>query len=415
MLKYRIPAAIASLAFAASLGGAALAAEPSASARADAPAAASSQAGDTATATATPTVESQTLGMEALGNARELGGYVGADGRTVKHDLLLRSAKLADASQADLDALVSEHNLGYVVDFRTSAERAQAPDPEIPGVENVWCSILDEDSDLGSMAGGAAGSNTNDGNKASATNGKAQTAPAADSAQAETSTAGTEAAGANGAAVAGGVAATAGSSATTDQKAASGTTASTTDNAAASSAKADAGSADARADQQAALVATVKQLAAYGTSTDLSDMYVDIADSAHSQQGYRQFFDVLLNADGKAVLWHCTGGKDRAGLGAALVLSALGVDRQTILDDFALTNDFTQQSIDAMVKAAESAGLSDAEVAAARDLAGVNRDYMAKALDHIDATYGSMHDYLVNQIGLTDDEIAQLQQMYLEA
>ena len=377
MLKYRISAAIASVAFAASLGGVALAAEPTASAPADAPAAAS-QAADAAA----PSVESQTLGMEKLGNARELGGYVGADGRAVKHDLLLRSAKLADATQADLDALVNVHNLGYVVDFRTSAERAQAPDPEIPGVENVWCSILDENSNEGRMASGATGSSDGgDAKDASSTSDKKD---------------------AGSAAVAGGTAATTGSSAASDKKAAG-------------SAQAGSAGKDAAADQQAALVATVKQLAAYGTSTDLSDMYVTIADSEHAQQGYRQFFDVLLNTDGKAVLWHCTGGKDRAGLGAVLVLSALGVDRETALDDFALTNDFTQQSIDAMVKVAEGAGMSDEEIQTVRDLAGVNRDYMAKALDHIDATYGSMHDYLVNQIGLTDDEIAQLQEMYLEA
>ena len=144
MLKYRISAAIASVAFAASLGGVALAAEPAASAATET-AAATSQASD---AGAAPTIESQTLGMEKLGNARQLGGYVGADGKVVKDGLLLRTAKLADATQADLDKLVSEYNLGYVVDFRTTAERAQAPDPEIDGIENVWCSIIDEDLSL---------------------------------------------------------------------------------------------------------------------------------------------------------------------------------------------------------------------------------------------------------------------------
>ncbi len=362
MLKYRISAAIASVAFAASLGGVALAAEPAASAAAETPAT-TSQASDAGVA---PTIESQTLGMEKLGNARQLGGYVGADGKVVKDGLLLRTAKLADATQADLDKLVSEYNLGYVVDFRTTAERAQAPDPEIDGVENVWCSIIDEDSALGGMASGAASSASD----------------AESSTQADKDASGNQ----KSAAVVGGSAAAAGS-ATSDS---------------------------AQADPQAVLAATVQQLVGYAKTMDLSDMYVDIADSAHSQQGYRQFFDVLLNnKDGKAVLWHCTAGKDRAGLGAVLVLSALGVDRETALEDFDLTNAFNEQSIDAMVQVAQAQGYSDDDIQAVRDLAGVNRAYMEKALDHIDATYGSMHDYLVNQIGLTEDEIAQLQEMYL--
>ncbi len=39
-----------------------------------------------------------------------------------------------------------------------------------------------------------------------------------------------------------------------------------------------------------------------------------------------------------AVLWHCTEGKDRCGMTAALVLEALGVDREIILEDYLKTN-----------------------------------------------------------------------------
>ena len=39
-----------------------------------------------------------------------------------------------------------------------------------------------------------------------------------------------------------------------------------------------------------------------------------------------------------AILWHCTEGKDRCGMTSALVLQALGVDRDTILADYLKTN-----------------------------------------------------------------------------
>lgn len=39
-----------------------------------------------------------------------------------------------------------------------------------------------------------------------------------------------------------------------------------------------------------------------------------------------------------AILWHCTEGKDRCGITSALILQVLGVDRQTILEDYLKTN-----------------------------------------------------------------------------
>ncbi|MEE8715471.1 MAG: tyrosine-protein phosphatase [Coriobacteriales bacterium] len=377
-----ISAGIASVVLAGCLGVAAFAAESGSTSGAAAASASVASAGTKSAASSaaadsqgasSATVEGQSIGLEGVANARQLGGYVTTDGRVVKDGLLLRTAKLSGATSADIEKLTGEYDLGYVCDMRTTAERAQDPDPQMGGVEEVWCSIIDESTALGSMASSASASSDADGKAASSA------ASSADSSSA---------------AVVGGKASAASSAA----------------------ASSDSGSSSSSADSQAAALATaVAQLVAYGHSMDLSDMYVSMVDSEHSQQGYRQFFDVLLGADGKAVLWHCTAGKDRAGLGAVLLLSALGVDRETILEDFDLTNAFDEQTIDAMVQVAQAQGYSEEDIQAVRDLAGVNRSYMEKALDHIDETYGSMHDYLVNQIGLTDDEISQLQEMYLEA
>jgi protein-tyrosine phosphatase len=49
---------------------------------------------------------------------------------------------------------------------------------------------------------------------------------------------------------------------------------------------------------------------------------------------YKQFFKTLLDSNGEPVLFHCSAGKDRTGVAAALLLSALGVDRETIIKDY---------------------------------------------------------------------------------
>ena len=70
-----------------------------------------------------------------------------------------------------------------------------------------------------------------------------------------------------------------------------------------------------------------------------SDMYVKLFKSERFQKGMTSFFQILLNNDGEhSILWHCAAGKDRAGSAAALTLLALGVDKETVLTDFDLSN-----------------------------------------------------------------------------
>jgi protein-tyrosine phosphatase len=51
---------------------------------------------------------------------------------------------------------------------------------------------------------------------------------------------------------------------------------------------------------------------------------------------YNAFFRILLEAEGP-VLFHCSAGKDRTGVAAALLLSALGVERETVIQDYLLS------------------------------------------------------------------------------
>ena len=63
-----------------------------------------------------------------MGNARELGGYRAEDGRTVRHDILLRTARLSGATEEDKQRLISEFHPAVVVDFRGDVEIEQLPE-----------------------------------------------------------------------------------------------------------------------------------------------------------------------------------------------------------------------------------------------------------------------------------------------
>ena len=53
---------------------------------------------------------------------------------------------------------------------------------------------------------------------------------------------------------------------------------------------------------------------------------------------YKEFFKLLQQEKNLPLLFHCSAGKDRTGMGAALILYALGVDEQTIMEDYLASN-----------------------------------------------------------------------------
>ena len=277
------------------------------------------------------TVESQSLGLTGIGNARDLGGYVMGDGRMVKHGLLLRSAKPADGTREDLTKLLETYHLAELADFRMEREVSQAPEPEPEGVVNRWLPIMD-----------------------------------------------TELLAQRSAAMAKGLA----------QK----------------------GVDLQAADSLTRLLAAVD----YGIVSDR--MYVEFLAGAEGKENYRRLFeDLLALPEGQSLLFHCTQGKDRTGVAAMLILSALGADQDTILRDYLLTNEFNARKIAGERKTLAQAGASAEKLdqyLIAMDQ--VNPVLMKNALDWLKAEYGGAEGYLRQELGLGEAQLTLLQEKFLE-
>lgn len=69
----------------------------------------------------------------------------------------------------------------------------------------------------------------------------------------------------------------------------------------------------------------------------MASLYRMVASSPFSRQQYARFLQLLLQQEKGAVLWHCSAGKDRVGVGTALALTALGVSRKTVMEDYLAT------------------------------------------------------------------------------
>ncbi len=120
---------------------------------------------------------------------------------------------------------------------------------------------------------------------------------------------------------------------------------------------------------------------------------------------YAAMFDLLLEADAPALLFHCTAGKDRTGFGAALVLSALGVDRATIHADYLATNRLWRG--DPELRTMLPPVVADV-------LMSVRPDFLNAAFAALVAAHGSVDAYLADRLGLRAERRLALQESLLE-
>ncbi len=146
-----------------------------------------------------------------------------------------------------------------------------------------------------------------------------------------------------------------------------------------------------------------------------SKMYITFLSDEKGKKAYSKFFRILLDADSdRAVLWHCTSGKDRTGLGAMLLLSALGVDEEIILDDYTLTNKFYSKEIAMTEQLLRAKGCDDEYVKRGTLVFdAVDKSFMQNAIDYLKDKYGSVKNYILSELNVTADEIEILKAKYL--
>ncbi len=262
------------------------------------------------------------ISLKSIQNARELGGYVAADGRRIKNGVLLRTASLNSISDDDICLLTDTYHLQHIVDFRMEVELPDAEDPTIDGVQYHHLDVID-------MA---------------AWNFE-------DYAQPEIS-------------------------------------------------KPD-----------------VMQIVRLSVQTGMmnENMYIGFLANDKGKKAFSAFFRILLEADSnRSVLWHCTSGKDRTGLAAMLLLSALGVEEDVIIEDYLLTNEYNAKRIAGMKQLLRSKGCDDAYIdKAILVFDAVDERFMQNAIHYLKKEYGSIIGYIRDGLLISQEEIHILKEKYL--
>ncbi len=151
----------------------------------------------------------------------------------------------------------------------------------------------------------------------------------------------------------------------------------------------------------------------YDSTDVMKDMNRDFVISQTSQ--YARMFQLMLRGD-HPILIHCASGKDRTGFGAAIILDVLGVDEDTIVEDYLLTNQFLsiQKEMERLSNTfVDSRGFVVPD-SVLHPLIEVRPEYIKACFEEIEHRYESKQHFYEEALGLEGPMIERLKEIYLD-
>ncbi len=124
---------------------------------------------------------------------------------------------------------------------------------------------------------------------------------------------------------------------------------------------------------------------------------------------FQKLMELVLDQSNWPILIHCNAGKDRAGVAVTLIMEALGVDRETIMEEFLLTNEISRAEEKAIFLAKKSKNSGSVmkfgrspSASAWFPIVGVQPEMLEAFYASVDEQYGSM-DALLTEIGVDQE------------
>ena len=144
----------------------------------------------------------------------------------------------------------------------------------------------------------------------------------------------------------------------------------------------------------------------------IPDMNLFYRELPLNNPAYRAMFRAICEGE-TPLLFHCTAGKDRTGVAAALILTMLGVSRDDVMADYLHSNNCRGDAV-TRVKARYAAAIRrDPRMEQViDDLMGVKREYLEVAFAAIEQEYPTFEAYLNGEYGIDAGKLEELRLRY---
>ena len=131
---------------------------------------------------------------------------------------------------------------------------------------------------------------------------------------------------------------------------------------------------------------------------------------------FRDILAKLTQPNAAPALLHCTAGKDRTGIIVALILHLLGVNKDTIFEDYLLTNACADSLKDQarFRMLLQQFGIDEISEEGVEALRCAHPEYLQAAFDGMRENYGSVENYLEQRLGMDAEKIDTMRSLYLE-
>lgn len=148
----------------------------------------------------------------------------------------------------------------------------------------------------------------------------------------------------------------------------------------------------------------------------MCNLYRQFILTDHSVREYSKFVHILLDEHDKAILWHCTAGKDRAGTSAIIVEKLLGVSDEDILKDYLDTNENIKDAMLNVVSMVKKKANSDSPLIdkSIGYLFGADEAYLDAFFSAMDERFGGFDAFVHKGLGLGDSDLIRLENLYLD-
>ncbi|MCL2298003.1 MAG: tyrosine-protein phosphatase [Proteobacteria bacterium] len=128
---------------------------------------------------------------------------------------------------------------------------------------------------------------------------------------------------------------------------------------------------------------------------------------------YRRMFDWMRAPETPRLVQHCAIGKDRTGVGSAILLLALGASRQAVIEDYMMTETSLASYRERWLATVDRQRMGE-KYDALVCVFSAREAFIEAALDAIESKYGNIISYLQREFGLDGVGCAALQARYLE-